>query len=130
MLQENKGPITKDQARDTGMAMVLICLLIALFAEKQVFYPLAVVVLVINMIQPLVYKPVAKVWFGLSGVLGTVVSKILLSIVFFLLVTPVGLFRRLLGKDTLKLKSFKNTEGSAFKVRDHRYSPADIETPY
>ena len=58
--------ITTDQAKDTGMAMVLICLLIAFFGGKQFFYGLAILLLLINMIWPNVFKPVAKIWLGFS----------------------------------------------------------------
>jgi hypothetical protein len=130
MLEEAKVRITRDQAKDTGMAMVLICLLLGLLAEWTAFYPLAAIVLVLNMIWPDAYRPVAKVWLGLSHLLGTFVSKILLSAVFYLLVLPVGLLRRMLGKDSLKLMDWKRGRDSAFKFRNHRYSSADIETPY
>jgi len=122
--------ISVDQARDTGMAMVLICLLVAIFSKSAGVTVVAAVLLVVNMAVPAVFKPVGVVWLSLSHALGTVVSKILLSIVYFLLVTPVGLVRKMVGKDTLKLKAFKQDSASVFTVRDHTYTNADIDKPY
>lgn len=130
MIEKTKGTITRDQAKDTGMAMVLICLIIGLVAELPTFYPPAAALLVLNMIWPGAYRPIAILWFGLSHLLGAVVSRILLTVVFFLLVLPVGLARRLAGKDTLKLRAWKRGDGSAFTLRDHVYTSADIENPY
>ena len=67
----------------------------------------AVVVLVVTMTVPLVFRPLSVVWFGFSHVLGTVMSKVLLAAVFYLIVTPVGVVRRLLGHDSLRLRAFK-----------------------
>ncbi len=122
--------ITPDQAKDTGMAMVLICLLVGYFGEKQSCFGLAIVLLLLNMIRPQLYKPVAVVWLGLSNVLGTVVSKIFLSILFFVLVTPIGCLRKLFGADSLQLKKWKKSRDSVFRNRDHLFTSKDIEHPY
>ena len=122
--------ISKEQARDTGMAMVLICLLVGFFAHNDLFFKLAIPVLVLTMVAPKAYYPVAVVWLGLSHLLGTVVSRILLTAVFFVVVLPVGLLRRLLAKDPLQLKKFGKGKGSVMKTRDHLYVPSDVEKPY
>lgn len=122
--------ISKDQARDTGMAAVLIILLVAHFRHMPGLVPAAIGILVLDMIQPKLFKPLAVLWFGLSHALGAVMSRILLGAIFFLLVTPVALIRRLLGKDSLQLRKWKKGSESVFKVRDHRYAPSDLEQPY
>jgi hypothetical protein len=62
--------------------------------------------------------------------LGTVVAKILLTLVFFTVVTPLGLARKLLGFDLLKLKEFKSGENSVMVIRSHIFTGKDIEKPY
>ncbi len=122
--------ITKDQAKDTGMAFVLICLIISYFWKYDIALLIAIVILFIDIIWPGFFRPFAKVWFGLSHILGTIMSKIILSIIFFLLVTPVGLIRRLMGADSLQMKQWKRNHSSVFKVREHRFLPEDIRNPY
>jgi hypothetical protein len=122
--------ITRSQAKDTGMAMVLICLLIAFIWDKPQFFKIAIPVLVMNMIFPGFYRPVAKIWLGLSSLLGTIMSRVLLSVIFFIIVTPVGLLRRILGFDSLKLKKWKKGKESVFKARDHTFESKEIENPY
>ena len=82
------------------------------------------------MVVPSVYKPVAIIWLSFSKIIGTIMSKILLVIVFFLIVTPMGITRRLLGKDSLKLKSWKNDHNSVFVTRKNSFSSEDVEAPY
>ena len=122
--------INKEQAKDTGMAMVLILLLIGYFSENTAFFTAAIPVLVVDMIFPTLFRPIAYVWLTLANVLGTVMSKVLLSIVFFVIVTPVGVLRQLLGADTLLLKQWKKDKVSVFKIRDHNFDPEEIERPY
>jgi len=122
--------ITKNQAKDTGMAMVLLCLILGFLTDAGWLFTLAIPVLVLTMIVPRVYYPVAVVWLGISHLVGTVVSRVLLTAVFFAVVVPVGLIRRMLKKDSLQLREFGRGKGSVMKVRDHLYVPADIDKPY
>jgi hypothetical protein len=125
-----KRKITKDQSRDTGMAMVLLLLIAAASRKREGYLILAMVLHVINMIWPQVYRPVAVLWLGLSDLMGSVVSKILLSIVFFAVVTPIALWRRLAGKDSLKLRAFKAGKDSVMVERNHTFVGQDLERPY
>lgn len=122
--------ITKDQSRDTGMAMVLLLLIADLYAGRRGLILAAGFLQVVTMTLPQVFRPIAVVWFGLSKVLGEVASRILLSIVYFGVLTPIGLLRRLGGKDPLLLRSFKASDASVMIQRDHKFSGQDIVRPY
>jgi len=122
--------ITKEQSKDSGMAIVLILLLIGFFTNIDLFYKIAIPVLLMNMIFPMFYYPFAILWFGLSNLLGTIVSKILLSVIFFLLVFPIAIMRRLFGKDTLLLTKFKKSTESVMKTRNQTYIATDLEKPF
>jgi hypothetical protein len=121
---------TKDQARDTGMAMVLVCLIVYLVTREHRYVTVGALVLLVDMIAPTVFKPLAKLWFGLSHILGTVMSKVLLTVVFFLVLFPMGWFRRCCGKDAMRVRDFGRDQASAFRVRDHLFTPGDIEQPF
>jgi len=122
--------ISKKQASDTGMAIVLILLLVGLFTQNDFYYKIAIPVLIVNMTFPLFYYPFAVIWLGFSQLLGTVVSKIILVIVYFIMVIPVGIFRRLLGKDSLQLSQFKKSNKSVMKIRNYNFKSTDLEVPY
>lgn len=122
--------ITKDQSRDTGMAMVLLLLILFLSRKRESYLFVAMALHVLNMIVPQIYRPVAVVWLGFSDLLGTVVPRILLAIVFFVVVTPIGILRRFAGKDSLKLRAFKASPDSVMVERNHTFVGADLERPY
>lgn len=121
---------TPEQARDTGLAMVLICLLLAYWGGRPRYLPLAIALLLLTMVWPQAFRPLAGLWFGLSHLLGAIVSRIILTLLFFLLVTPVGLIRRWAGADTLQLKKWKKDRSSVFIERQGAIKPQDLLNPY
>jgi Saxitoxin biosynthesis operon protein SxtJ len=125
-----KRKITKDQSRDTGMAMVLLFLIAAASRKRPGYLFVAMGLQVIDMIWPQIYRPMAVLWLGLSDLMGAIMSKILLSIVFFVVVTPIGIVRRLAGKDSLKLREFKASQDSVMLERNHTFVGQDLERPY
>jgi hypothetical protein len=122
--------ITKEQSRDTGMAMVLLLLILAIRAKREGYLYAAIALQVLNMIVPQLFRPVAVLWLGFADLLGAIMPKVLLSIVFFLVVMPVAILRRLAGKDSLKLRAFKASKGSIMLERNHKFSATDLERPF
>ncbi|MDR2438149.1 MAG: hypothetical protein LBE12_02105 [Planctomycetaceae bacterium] len=133
------------KANDTGQALVLLCLIIFLFTLYHAFVVTGLIILLVNMVCPIVFKPVAVLWFGLAEILGTVVSRIVLTLVFVLLVIPVGLLRYYAGSDPMRLKEWKQSPSlpkcqkedeeagwghSVFVERNHLYTSQDLVNPY
>jgi hypothetical protein len=112
------------------MAVVLICLLIAYSRGDQRFTLAAIIALVIDMVWPGLFYYPSKAWFGLAHLMGNIVSRVLLTILFFGVIAPIGIIRRLAGADPMRGKQWKDGDGSVFKVRDHKYQAPDIEQPY
>ena len=72
-------------------------------------------------------KFITSLLMGLSRMLNTVMTTILLTIVFFCIVTPVALLRRLAGADPLRRKQFKKGRGSALVTRNQTYTEHDLK---
>jgi len=126
---ERKGT-GRIKAVNTGMALVLLLLIGYLFYGRPLLVWLAVAALVLDMVAPSLYLPLAWVWYGFARLLGAVVSRLLLTVVFFVVVTPVGCIRRLAGKDALRLKSFKDGRGSVLRTTERNFTPQDLEHPF
>ena len=118
------------QCRDTGMALALLALAIGIYTGNRYAFIAALTLLALTLVMPRVLTPLAVFWFGLAHVLGRISSPILLGLVYFLLVTPVGLVRRSFGWDPLASKRYRKSTGSAFEVRDHIFGPGDLEQPF
>jgi hypothetical protein len=67
-------------------------------------------------------------WNRLSRVLGVVSNTVLLSLVYILVVTPVGLIRRWGGKD--RVRRFDPGATSNFTDRDHAFAAKDLENTW
>ena len=121
---------SRKEHTDSGLALLLLLLVFFLIYDYKGFLYAAVGICLIVMILPLIIYPFTWLWLNLSHFLGSVMSRIILSLIFIVFVIPVGTLRRLLGKDALKLKQFKQTQQSVFETRNHSYTKEDIENPY
>lgn len=118
--------ITKKQCVEFGLVTILATVFLSLYLRQNHFAVVVFVLTLITIIIPIVFYPFAAVWFGLSKMLGAITSRILLATVFFILVTPVGLFRRFLKKDIMKIHQFKKNTKSVMANRDHLYTDKDL----
>ena len=66
-------------------------------------------------------------WFKLAEGMGYVMSRVILSIVFFFFLFPIALLYRMFNKDLLKLS---RQDGSTYTDRHHKYSASDMENPW
>jgi len=122
--------MTPLQCRDTCLALTFLLLLIWLFVKNAYLVYAAMLLLVIGMVVPVSMKPLAWAWFGLSHLLGQVMSRVLLGLVYLVFVLPMGRVRRLLGKDSLRLKLWKQSAASCFVERAHVFTAEDLKNPY
>ena len=79
---------------------------------------------------PMFYYPFAMIWLGLTNLLGMVVSRILISVIYIIILLPMGVIRRAMGKDSLNLTGFKKDSKSVMIVRDHEFTAKDIINPF
>ena len=65
---------------------------------------ISIIFLILGLINSNILTPLNKIWFKFGVILGQIVSPIVMSIIFFLVVTPIGILMRILKKDLLNLK--------------------------
>ena len=105
---------SKEDFKSFGVTIGIIILAIsaALFIyENGFYYDLAQIgfsFLSIGFFLPALLKPVYLIWMIFSVILGWIMTRIILSIIFYLIMTPIGLITRVLGEDFLALKKVKN----------------------
>ena len=69
----------------------------------------ALVFLILGLLNSKLLTPLNKLWIKFGEFLGKIISPIVMGIVYFFVVTPIGIFMRLIKKDLLKLKFSKNS---------------------
>lgn len=69
-----------------------------------------------------------RAWTGLSEILGYVMSRVILTLLYFVILTPLALLYRLFNKDPLQLK--RKQSGSYYTERAHVYTRKDLENTW
>jgi len=108
-------------------ALFFLVLHVILKREDLVFILIAMGFLAVALFARVLLKPLDRVWRGLGTLLGRVVSVILLSVFYFVMLVPLALLRRLFGKPGLALDSREKTQ-SFWIVRERsRAEAADLD---
>ena len=100
--------------RSFGIVFFIVFLIIALYpltynGEIRVWSAItSLIFLLLGLLNSKILAPFNKLWFKFGIFLGKIISPLIMGIIFFFVVTPVGLIMRLFGKDVLNLKYNKN----------------------
>ena len=128
MLEEIKLIKTENKdLRSFGITFGIIFLIIAgflLYIENelfQLFVVISIIFIIFGFLIPIILKPIYIGWMSFAIILGWFMTRFILSLLFYLIVTPIGLITRVLGKDFLELKkeafngSYWNQRRSSFE---------------
>lgn len=125
-----KTSFSKKEHSDSGLALLLLTLVVGLWFTQSLTIRIAIAEVLILLIAPIMIYPFTFVWLNISELLGQLMSKIILTAIFFIFVWPVAFIRKVMNKDTLRLRDFKKDTVSVFTGRNHTYSKTDFTTPY
>lgn len=111
-MSENFSHFKVEQGSERGFGLVFAAVFLVIFLFPLVrhgalhYWALAVAAAfaVAAFAAPRVLKPLNTLWFRFGMLLGAIVAPLVMMIIFFLVVTPIGLLMRLFGKDPLRLK--------------------------
>ena len=111
----------KTNNRSFGILFCIVFLLIALWpliSSNSIRYwalILSITFLILGAINSKLLSPLKVYWIKLGEILGKIIAPLVMSLVFFIILTPIGLILRIFGKDLLKLK--KNKKNSYWLSR-------------
>ena len=96
--------------RSFGKVFFIIFFLIALYpllSDQEIrlwALIISAIFLILGLLKSKLLTPLNKLWFRFGIFLGKIITPIIMGIIFFIVVTPIGLIMRLIGKDLLNLK--------------------------
>jgi len=85
--------------------------------NTKIIFLIAIIVIIIGLTIPQILKPFYKLWMGFGELLGKINNTILMSILYFLFITPLAIFFRIIKKNLLHKNFDKNIE-SYWEVKD------------
>ncbi len=84
----------------------------------------------LGIVYPISLKPLYISWMSFAVVLGFIMTRLILSLLFILIFTPAGIVIRLLGKDPLNQKIEKQKSSYWIKRDRNPYDPDSTEKQY
>ena len=100
--------------KNFGFAIGFILLIIGLFLFVRgkdlfvYFFSIGSILIILGGITPFILKPIYKIWMIFAVIIGWIMTRVILSVLFFSIITTIGIFTRLIGKDFLNLKIKSN----------------------
>ena len=111
---DSNSKIKISSNRNFGLVFFLVFLIVALWPlkyEEDIRFwslSLSIIFFILGILNSKLLAPLNKLWFKFGIFLGSIVSPVVMGLVYFLVVAPVGIFMRLLGKDLLKNNKIKH----------------------
>jgi|TARA_Y100000310_G_C20519320_1_gene732857 hypothetical protein len=111
-----KSKIKMSSNRNFGLVFFAVFLFLSFWlksnSEVMNFWLMGIslIFLILGLTNSKILTPLNHLWFKFGIILGAVVAPIVMAAVFFLVVTPIGLFMRIMGKDLLNKKYEKKKE--------------------
>ena len=106
----NHQSIQMGSNRSFGIVFFIVFVLIAIYplinqGEIRIWsLIISLLFLFLGLLNSKILTPLNKLWFRFGLFLGKIISPIIMVVIFFLVVTPIGLLMRFFGKDVLNLK--------------------------
>ena len=100
----------KSSNRSFGIVFFVFFLIISLFPllnDNDIRYwslILSIIFLVLGLLNSNFLTPLNNLWFKFGIFLGKVISPFIMGVIFFIIVTPIGIIMKILKKDLLNLK--------------------------
>ena len=124
MIEEiKKIKSTKKDFKHFGLTIGLILFFIGVFLfykdiESFVYVvPIGSIFLFLGLVVPSILKPIYKIWMIFAVIIGWIMTRLILSVLFYTIITGIGILTRIIGKDFLNLK-LKDQE-SYWNIRDN-----------
>ena len=106
--------INKSSNRNFGIVFFVVFLIIAIYplinSDEVRLWSLLISItfLILGIFDSNILSPLNKVWFIFGLFLGKYISPLVMMLIYFIVVTPIGFMMRMLNKDILQLKYSKN----------------------
>lgn len=116
-----------DKSKNAEAILVMVTGLIILYLvfKMNTLLTLALAVAVLSLLSGFIRDTMVWLWIKMAEVLGYINSRILLTFIFFILLTPVAFLYKLTGKDPMQRKR-KSGIKSMFVERNHTYTKEDL----
>ena len=130
-IKETKEDLRKFGYTVGGVLIVIGGLLFWVGKASFIYFAVPGFLLILcGLIVPQLLKTLNKAWMTLAILMGWVMTRVILTIFFYIVITPVGLVARIARKDFLNLKIDKHQESYWIKRERRSLKPIDYERQF
>ena len=107
---------TKKELRKFGLTvgsvLAAIAILLLYFEKPSAIYFAVIggLLILFGALFPQLLKPLNRIWMGLAIILGFIMSRVILTVLFYLVLTPIAILAKIVGKKFMALKYDKSAE--------------------
>lgn len=126
----------KKEWKKFGIGLSIILAIIAtiqIFTGRELyfyFYCAGICILLISFILPILLKPVFILFSYIGFILGWFMTRVILSILFYIILTPIGAISKLFGKKYLEMQVDKNRESYWIDKPEHNQEIKNYEQQF
>lgn len=115
-----------------GIVLLLIGLVLLYYSKAACFYFIIIGFMLVasGILAPVILLPLQKLWMIFSILLGFVMTRVILSVLFYLVLTPMNIIARLFGKRFLDLRFNKEKRSYWNKREIIPYNKIDSERQF
>ncbi len=117
-------------ALETVAVLAFVSLAIGLFFKIKALLFVALCLLFVGVFLRALSIRIAGLWLKFSSILGGISTKIILTIIFFVFLTPIAFFYRITHGDFISLKRKDSSDLKYWKERNYEFTPKDFENPW
>ncbi len=115
----------KEKTLETILAMCFGFLVLHVIFHIKFLLPLSIVLAGIGLFSDYLSQKVTWIWLKIAELIGAVMGRLLMGMVFFLFLTPLAFLMKLAGKSSVRIKKEQTT--TLYDERNHTYTAADLE---
>ena len=114
----------------TVLGAIAIVLLIKRSDNTLIITIIAGLCLLLGLVAPILLKPLQKVWMTLAILMGWLMTRVILTITYYVIFTPIGMISRLFGKDFLEKKWKKDANGTYWIKKTSSFEKTKYENQF
>lgn len=84
----------------------------------KVLFILSIIFLAISILIPNILLPLNKAWMKVGFILGTIISPLIIGLIFFVIFTPISFLFKIIRRDELRLK--KTNQSTHWRIKKHQ----------
>ncbi len=118
----------KEKALQSILLVSLVLLIIYFYYQNLIFLIASLVLAILGVLSTRFRNFFHTQWMQLAHLLGRINGTILLTLIYFIVLTPIALLKRIIEGNSKPKDNIENK--SNFKTRNHQYEAKDLMNPW